>query len=231
MAMKKKYLLGLCMLVCGSPQIQGAEQTDSLNNINIIKRDTMFIYAESTMKDAIEALSGANAVLELKIYDWLHSNHPNESAQLLVENSKNKWFNIHTSRGKYNRVFVYVSKHHILPEKKEKQTDEETQTIEIEDVQVQQLSPEEENMSAIDSFGRIEPYVNRLKEEGRLRAYGKYASLPENEPCYIFVYDRDGNIVAVLRQSENGLHYNLRSQNDDNVKNYKNCGAIWLQLK
>ena len=86
-------------------------------------------------------------------------------------------------------------------------------------------------MSAIDSFGRIEPYVNRLKEEGRLRAYGKYASLPENEPCYIFVYDRDGNIVAVLRQSENGLHYNLRSQNDDNVKNYKNCGAIWLQLK
>ena len=234
--MKKILFIWASLLVSLSGQTQNIERVDSLNDINAIKRDTSFIYAESTMRDAVEAQSGAHAILELKLYDWLRSKHPGEDVELLVSNSKKNWFDLLSRRGKYSRVFVYVSKRDVLPVVEPDIVEVDTVEVEesvpvLEDVLVPDLTPEEEEMVTIDSFSRIEPYVNGLKEKGRLRAYGKYASLPEDDPCYIFVYDRDGGVVAVLRQAENGQHFNMRSQKEDNVRNYKDCGAIWFQLK
>ena len=232
--MKKIVLLWACILASVISQAQGLAHVDSLNDINAIKRDTSFIYAESTMRDALEAQSGAKAILELKLYDWLRSSHPDENAEVLVTNSKDKWFSLLTKRGRYNRVFVYVSKRDILPVVETPapvEADEPVQPVPVlDEVLVPELTPDEESMAAIFNFNDIEPYIRGLKNEGRLHAYGKYASLPEDDPCYMFVYDKEGRIVAVLRQLEGGKHYNLRTLKEDNVRNYKNCGAIWLQF-
>lgn len=230
--MKKIVLLWACLLASVSSLAQTTEQAVSLNDINAIKRDTTFIYAESTMKDAVEAQSGAQAILELKLYDWLRNKNPGENAEMLVNNSKDKWYPLLSKRGKYNRVFVYVSKRDVLPvvEIPEPPVEVEEPVPVLEDVLDPELTPDEESMAAIFKFDEIEPYIKGLKSEGRLHAYGKYASMPEDEPCYMFVYDKEGSVVAVLRQMQNGQHFNLRTLKEDHVRNYKNCGAIWLQF-
>ena len=231
MAMKKIVLLWACLLAFVSGQAQATEHADSLNDINAIKRDTTFIYAESTMKDAVEAMSGAHAILELKIYDWLRNKHPGENAEVLVSDSKKEWSDILSRRGMYNRAFVYVSKRDVLPMVEVPEPVEVEDTVPVlEEVLVPELTPDEETMAAIFKFDEIEPFIKGLKSDGRLHAYGKYASLPEDDPCYMFVYDKEGSVVAVLRQLEGGKHYNLRTLKDDNIRNYKNCGAIWLQF-
>ena len=230
--MKKVLFICVSFLFGISCQAQNNERVDSSNDINTIKRDTSFIYAESTMKDAVEAQSGAHAILELKLYDWLRSKHQEANADLLVSNSKDKWVDLLTSRGNYNRLFVCVRKRDVLPVVEVAPVETETeQHLVFEEVLVPGLTPDEEEMVDIDRFDQIEPYIMRMKEEKRIRTYGKYVSLPEDVPCYIFVYDRDGDVVAVLRQTEEIQHINLRTQREDNVRNYKNCGAIWFQLK
>jgi hypothetical protein len=225
MAIKKKLLLWASLISSLSVQAQGIERIDTLDDINAIKRDTSFIYAESTMKDVLEAHTGAQALLQLKIIEWLRFNHPELDSESLVTNSKEKWFSLLTKRGAYNRLFVYVNKRDIVPIK------EEPEPV-FEEEQILPLTPEEETMAvSIVRFENIEPYVKNLKADGQLKAYGKYASLPQDESCYMFVYNREGNIEAVLRQTEDGKHFNLRTMKEDNVHNYKNCGAIWLQFK
>ena len=85
-------------------------------------------------------------------------------------------------------------------------------------------------MKKVCKFYDVEPYVKDLKSKGKLNAYGKYATMPTDQDCHLFVYDKQGNISALLRKSGT-KQYNLNSLKEDNVKNYKNCGAIWLQLK
>ena len=235
--MKKNIIIWICLLCGINLHSQNNLQKDSLSDINTIKRDSSFIYAESTMKDAVEAQSGARAILELKLQDWLRSKHPNEDAALLIQNSQERWYNILTQRGQYNRVFIYVAKKDVIPMSETEVIEQGIVSVSDEpvsdpkNISMSELNNVEEKMAAIINFTDIEPYIKHLKENKKLRAYGKYASLPEDDPCYIFVYDRDGVVVAAIRQTEDGHHFNLRSKSDDNVRNYKNCGAIWLQLK
>lgn len=233
--MKKVVFICAYLLMLASGHAQNTVHLDSLNSsINAIKCDTSFIYAESTMKDALEAQTGAKALLELKVYDWLRSKHKDEDIALLVSNSKDKWFTLLGQRGNYTRIFAYVNKKDVLPVAEVPtpvEVEDEEPVPVFEDVLIPKLTADEENMVAINSFEEIEPYMMGLKNGGRLHAYGKYASLPEDDPCYMFVYDREGSVVAVLCQLEGGKHYNLRTQKEDHVRNYKNCGAIWLQFK
>lgn len=229
----KRFMLFIgCWLACSVSFAQGSDTDDSAGNINAIKRDPKYIYAEYTMRDPVEAQSGARAVLEQKVTDWIRSNYPEENLESCMEKVRDNWVDLYSKRGNYSRVLVYVKKGAIIPEAEQPEEEPEPVVEDVEDVlEPVLLTQDEGNMVAIVFFVDIEPYVKDLKNEGRVRAYGKYASLPKDEPCYLFVYDREGSVVAVLRQSEDGQYFNLRTMTDDNVRNYKNCGAIWLQLK
>lgn len=365
--MKKVILLCTCLLSNAFGWAQSIERVDPLNDINAIKRDTSYIYAETTMIDVIEAQSGAHSVLELKIYDWLRSMYPDENADSLVTYSRNKWYDLLTRRGKYNRVFTYVSKHDIvstskLVRKNEAMISDQTQdkitfikqmykdfftnssfdreklsdlrkyltqdvaekiyyecpydgcdesdgsyivdlfvdgspsyerpdpgyrvvarTIKpltddwykvsniwdvidipiIVGVRVQNteeglrvvdfstewdhkidgvseaenaiedwemfVSPEEQKMIFMTSFYEIEPYIKQLKAANRINRYGKYATMPADDLCHLFVYNKDGEIVTVLFKTFHNT-YNLKTREKDAISNYKNCGAIWFTL-
>lgn len=96
--MKKNIIIWICLLYGTFLHAQSNVQKDSLSDINTIKRNSSFIYAESTMKDAVEAQSGARAILELKLQDWLRSEHPNEDASLLIQKSQKYWYSIDSTR-------------------------------------------------------------------------------------------------------------------------------------
>lgn len=233
--MKRYILIFVCFMSVASCWGKDVVQADSLNDINAIKRDTSYIYAESTMRDVIEAQSGARSILELKVTDWIRTHYPNELLDTCLAKVSEYWKTLVSKRGKYNRVLVFIKKDQIvsMPVNNDelissKQTDE---IVPVTDAKESPWTAVEETMASVSSFKDIEPFVVKLKEEGRLHAYGKYASLPEEAVCHIFVYNKGGAVVAVLRQSEDGTYNNLRTNESDNIKNYKNCGAIWLQLK
>ena len=221
--------LGCCLA-------QNIRGVDPDNDINTIKRDTSFIYAESTMRDVIEAQSGAETILELKVTDWIRSHYPEAQLDTILAKVSENIQTLISLRGKYNRVLVYVKKGLIVPQPINnvsidsiQKTDEFIPVLEEDKHLI--LTAIETQMVSISEFNAIEPFITMLKQERRLNAYGKYASLPEETVCHIFVYDRDGIVVAALRQAEDGTYHNLRTKERDNVRNYKNCGAIWFQLK
>ena len=343
-----------------------AQEVDSQDNINAVKRDTSFIYAESTMMDAVEALSGARAILEMKLHEWLRNNHPGKNADVLVSESKEKWLSLLTKRGKYNRLFVYVSKYDVVPGLKPKEefvedpynlhdkvafvkrmykdffdnksfdkenlsnlqqylssevirqipvaypfdesedsdssyvvdflidgslsaerpdpgdrvvsrsikpmkndwfvvtnnwdiidrpitvglkvqnTNKGLRVVDFStegDEEMEGLSPVENTpedweylisseglkMISLVKFDEIEPYIKQLKADDRINGYGKYRTMPKDDNCYLFIYNKEGEIVTVLEKTPLGT-YNLKTRAKDVISNYKNCGAIWFTL-
>jgi len=93
------------------------------------------------------------------------------------------------------------------------------------------LSKNEMEINKITTFYEIEPYIKRLQSSHQLSDYGKYSTLPEEGDCYILVYNKEGKVVSKLHRNGSGTQLNLSTLQEDNVKNYKNCGAIWLQIK
>lgn len=242
--MKRKLLI---ILLCVVGLLEGyAQSQDVAKQISNIKRDTSYIYAEATMKDLEEAFVGAKAILEMKVSDWIRSQKSNEGVDVCIAKAKDHCFEVQTRRGDYYRAFVYVKKSDIIPvsdksevvvfqvASQESETPSHNDAISeeapVEAKPVISLTSDEQQMKSITSFYEVEPYIKGLKSKDKLKAYGKYATMPANEDCHLFVYDKQGNISALLRKSGDN-QYNLNTLKEDNVKNYKNCGAIWFQMK
>ena len=246
--MKKIFLtLFLTFSLVSSSNAQTAAEVNK--SINKIKRDTMYIYAESTTKDLSEAYSNARAILEMQVGEWVQKQHPSEGIELCIVKAKEHIMQLDTRRGELYRAFVYVKKSDIMPvaDKSEVTVFEVAPMVESSQAEVApaiivteeapkqekaiiELTPEEKQMKQVKSFYEVEPYINGLKGKGKLQGYGKYATMPKGKDCHLFVYDKQGNISALIRKS-GSVQYNLNTLKEDNVQNYKNCGAIWFQLK
>lgn len=247
----KKIQLLLLFIIVGCLSANAQATNDVVKNINKIKRDTMYIYAESTTKELGEAYNNARALLEVQVGDWVRKQFPSENIEVCIVKAKDHLMQLDTRRGELYRAFVYVKKNDILPVsdksevavlevgtvKKPEQSKvvpaiivEESVPSEVEKIPVLELTPDEKQMKLIKSFYDVEPYIKGLKSKGRLKGYGKYATMPNDANCHLFVYDKQGNISALLRKNGN-TQYNLNTLKEDNIKNYKNCGAIWFQLK
>lgn len=249
MAMRRLFI-GILLAIC-LPLFSFAQTAvDVAKDINKVKRDTMYIYAESTTKDLNEAYANARAILEMKVGEWVREQHSDEGIEVCIVKAKEHLMQLDTRRGELYRAFVYVKKSDIMPvaDKSEvtvlevspvKRPDSiepapaiivtEEKPAEA-DTPALELTSEEKQMKQVRSFYDVEPYIKGLKSKGRLVNYGKYATMPEGEDCHLFVYDKQGNISALLRKT-GSAQYNLNTLKEDNVKNYKNCGAIWFQLK
>jgi len=249
MAMRRLFI-GIIFTIC-LPLFSFAQTAaDVAKSINKVKRDTMYIYAESTTKDLSEAYANARAILEMKVGEWVRNQHPDEGIEVCIVKAKEHFLQLDTRRGELYRAFVYVRKSDIMPvaDKSEvtvlevspmKRPDsiEPAPAIIVTednpaeaDAPALELTSEEKQMKQVRSFYDVEPYIKGLKSKGKLVNYGKYATMPEGEDCHLFVYDKQGNISALLRKT-GSAQYNLNTLKEDNVKNYKNCGAIWFQLK
>lgn len=92
------------------------------------------------------------------------------------------------------------------------------------------LTPLEEDMLNVGTAQGIQPFIKKLESEYKISRYGKYADMPADINCYIFVYDRNMTIPAYLRK-EGDMYINLQTGRVDDIKNYKGCGAIWFRIK
>lgn len=96
-------------------------------------------------------------------------------------------------------------------------------------VQEKVLDPVLEKIKAIDSFYDLESVMVPLYKQGKIKSYGKYATMQNPLECYIIIYDSNGYIKALLGKG-NEKRQNLKTLQADNEHNYPGCGAIWFKL-
>ena len=188
--------------------------------INALKRDTTLIYAEATMEKLKDAETNANTIFNMKLSEWVKLQYDMDLSDVELREIRLHRKEIQMMRYYLYRVFVYISKDSIKVEHPEPEIKEEKIM----------LNEEELEMVTLDSFYKIEPYIKLLESKGKLKAYGKFKNLPNNDLCYLFIYNKEGEIVAVMKHTADKV-VNLKTLEQDIVASYKNCGAIWFQLK
>lgn len=111
MEIRKRLLAVIAFMLCFSASFA---QTDNVQkDINSVKRDTAYIYAEATMKKIEDAIEGAKAVLELQVAEWLKSQGMS-GTETCVTKAKENMMTLQTKRGNFHRAFLYVKKSDII---------------------------------------------------------------------------------------------------------------------
>lgn len=198
-----------------------AQNFTTNRQINALKLDTTLIYAEATMKELKNAELDANALFDMKVSEWIEQTYKDEEIKYDLSEIRRHRKELHMLRSNlYYRVFIYIYLNDIEVERLQPKAKEEKFI----------LNEEELEMVTLDSFYKIEPYIKLLENKGKLKAYGKFKNLPNNDLCYLFIYNKEGEIVAVMKHTADKV-INLKTLEQDIVTNYKNCGAIWFQLK
>lgn len=197
---------------------------NQVGEINRIKLSGEYIYAENTSAEWENAYNNASSILEKLVEDWIREN--NSSIQ--VETIMNDIQHIKATRDDFFRAFVYVRKPSMPQVEDVAETPSEKQAAPAPTM-IDERTPEENRMLDVRQSNQIEAYIYTLRRRDRLVDYGKYSTLPEG-PFYAFVYNRKGEITAVIRNDINGQTNIATGQNDD-ITNYSGCGARWFRIK
>lgn len=240
--MKTKFYWILLFLL---PAIMGsyAQQTeDQKKEINKIKKSSLYLYAETTMPDKEEAMATAIDILQREAQKWVNEKRKKKETDadwdLVMTNVTQSYNQIELPRGNMYRAFAYVKKSDILTTKNvivsdlenpapEEETAEEA-IAESPKAQPAELPEAIKRLLALEKYEELPPCVDALKEEGLITEYNRYASLPNPDDYVLIIYNRAGEIEAIL--SEGPERTNMRTGRTDGVANYKGRGAIGVKL-
>lgn len=244
--MKRFLSIILCFNLC----LTLAAMDRQAERINIIKKDTAYIFADVTMASMSEAMSQAYGQLQHKVSEWAKQTGEKQPADITPVDINSLADTILTQRIDMYRVFVYAKKEHLrqlfhgVAVQKISPSLIETDTIAQKPKEV---APEklhrflnqiysDKNSSTLEKikkakdFFELKEILEPLKQSGEILEYGKYATMQEPEECYLIVYDKAGNILALLDKGSD-KRKNLKTNKEDSIVNYRGCGAIWFKLK
>ncbi|MDR1200019.1 MAG: hypothetical protein LBL58_00100 [Tannerellaceae bacterium] len=234
--MKKIIGIVTCLLLIG---FSLNAQDDKKSKINSIKKSDKYIYAEATQPTLDEAYVLAEEILHSNINEWVEQNKKMKGAQnIILRNTSDEWNKVDLPRGDMYRAFIYVAKADIIPADNVTVLEKTTDNI---PVVTEEETFSEETVSVIPAdilteilgirlFEDIEPCLVKLKREDKITDYNKYASIKEVKNYCMIVYNREGRIEALL-SAEKDERINLRTNEADNLANYKGCGAICFKIK
>ncbi len=212
-----------------------------LEDINAVKRDTTYLYAEATMKTQSDAAKVANELLQEEIIRWTaEQQHPMDSltaCQLSLQADT-----MVMRRAEMYRVFTYMKKDQILsgPQKAEiaesvEPKDSTLLTDSARQILFRRFLPPRDHgvlkkILRAKNFFELKDIMEPLKKSGEITAYGKYATIQNPQDCYLIIYDPAGNICALLDKGGDPRK-NLKTGKKETVQSYRGCGAIWFTLK
>lgn len=234
--------------------VLGASAGDwRLEKINSIKKNSAYLYGEATVSTLEQATTLAYEELQREVYAWLQNDSLSvKDINRLSDTVMVRIVNVY-------RVFAYVEKSKLksLPpvtdktdtvqakvpsvektlEKKDSTlfTDSVRQVINKRFFGKEGKKRQRENdallrLKKAKNFFELKEIMQPLKDKGDIIDYGKYATAKHPELCYLIVYDPAGNICALLGKGKD-VRKNLKTGNDDSIKNYRGCGAIWFTLR
>lgn len=244
--MKQHYatlLLALFTLFAGNAAAQ--QSSELKKEINNIKKNSQYIYHESTLPDKSEALNSAMEALQGQMNSWAEKN-----GNAIANNVESVAKKIELPRGNMYRAFVYVHKDNIIEGAGSNCAATATPKVPAAETAVQKApatitvnsKKEAEKPTLPKAIERILPLtdydalaacIKELKAEGVIKKFGRYTDETPNIETYaLVVYDIDGNIEAIL--SPGAQRTNYKTGKPDSLDNYrggnKKRGALIIKL-
>lgn len=244
----RTFIAMLMTFVCWTSMYGQSSSAEAIKQINAIKLNKEYITAESTAETYESSYENARALLEINIEEWIKSTTSATDLQGYIAKSGNSVLELKSMRGNRYRTFLYVKKKDVMTFSEPKDIivahieDEYPQQTLVEDSpneiaedscddkereheDIYQPTDEEKWMLEVDRSVMIESFI---KGNHSISAYGKFKDIPPSGDCYLFVYNREGEIPAVLLRNKDGYR-NVRTGEYDDIANYKGCGAIWFR--
>lgn len=227
------FFMSFSLVFLGNVKADNNE--DIKKQINQIKKNSQYIYAEVTAATEVEAKDLAEEILYSEINEWVAKQKKlSKSPNIVVNNKKEIWTSVSLPRGNMFRSFLYVKKSDILPAENAEvientvatQPEPEKVNPEHKEVTVPQVV---QDIATCTEYTDLAMKITKLKEAGKIIDYGRYASLDRKEDYYMAVYNTNGKVVAVLTKGSN--RYNVKTGASDSLDNYKGCGAIGFKVK
>ena len=247
----KKILFLLTLLYVSIGSLAADDVVDSINNI---KKNLAYLYGEGTMDTYKSADSLARTDLTMKIQEWVFRHTENLVDEDIDRRIARYVKTMTTRRADKTRVFAYIQKVDVMPLLSD-------MGINIEDSTAVRVaeSPETaipkkdlagmlsdlfekgskpttrnqvlEKLLAAKDFFELRKTMKTLIEQGAINKYGKRESCKQPEECYWVVYDRAGNIKAILGKGQK-TRKNYKTNRNDSLSNYEGKGfaGIWFQI-
>ena len=233
---------------------------DSLvDSINNIKRNMAFVYGEATEESRLSADSLARTDLLLNIQEWVFKNTQRVIDEELDTRISRNIKTISMRRADKIRVFVYVQKYDVMPLLADMGIHfSDSTAVDVfgtprkERVDTENLLATSKKLAEIFAKGNDKPKTRNevlnkilkaknffelrttlktLIDQKAIISYGKGKTNKQPESCYWVIYDRAGNIKAVLDKGKDNRK-NLKTNRNESLSNYegKGYGAIWFQI-
>lgn len=251
--MRIRNLFTACLLL---PALTISAQTNSnveekKKEINSIKKNSQYIYAEATAATEQEAKDLAEELLYQEINEWVATQKKlRQSNELLISDRKELWSNVSLPRGNMFRSFIYVKKSNIqsadntevmananpmTPEqdlaasKAAKGKKQEAKAEKLESTAEMVYPAVVMEIAACTEYTDMANKIKQYQQEGKIGSYARYAQLNKPEINYLAIYNKAGKVVAVLTPGESRI--NVKTQEADKISNYSGCGAIGFTVK
>lgn len=229
-------LLALSLLFASN--IAAQQNSELKREINEIKKNSQYIYAETTLPDKSDALNSAMESLQGQANSWAAKQGNGKSVANDVESIAKR---IELPRGNMFRAFVYAKKEDILAGATgitpAQTTNNRTQATYIGTA----TKPEKpalpkaiERMLPITEYSAMASCIKQLKAEGEILRFARYTDDVTNLESYaLVVYNSDGVIEAIL--SPGSQRTNYKTGLPDSLDNYRggsiSRGALIIKLK
>ena len=245
----KKILLIITLLCCST----GLMADDIVDSINDIKKNRAYLYGEATMESEKNAEAQAKTDLALKIQEWVFR-YTNKLVDDDIDSRIARYVKtLSARRADKHRVFAYVEKYDVLPVLRDmgisfsdstavrieppktavtKETFGEVLSELFSNGQKPQTRNEVlERIKKARDFFELRRIMKSLIDQGAITGYGKRETCKQPEACYWVVYDRAGNIKAILGKGET-TRKNYKTNSNDSLANYEGKGyaGIWFQI-
>lgn len=147
-------------------------------------------------------------------------------------NDKLKEINIESTENETSDFLQNTTSGKIFSAEKQEETIENIPQPATQAVEDSRYIPneKEKRLLNIKTFIELNKYINDCREREDIVQVGKYSTLPTEGIVYVFIHNRKGEIPACMKK-ENDLTLNLFSGEEDQITNYKGCGAIWIRFK
>lgn len=252
-----KKIIMMCVLMLCSLCLWA--QDTLVDSINDIKRNMAFVYGEATEESRQVADSLARTDLLLNIQEWVFRNTQQVVDETLDKRISRSIKTISTRRADKVRVFVYVQKYDVMPlladngihftdttavdvlklSQKERMDTERLLAASKKLAEIFARSAEKPRtrnevinkiLKAKDFF-ELRTTLKTLIDQKAVTSYGKGNTCKQPENCYWVIYDRAGNIKAVLGKGKEKRR-NYKTNKDESLSSYegKGFGAIWFQI-
>lgn len=236
--MKTKFCLMLLLILQTLTGSYAQQTEEQKKEINKIKKSSLYLYAETTMPDKEEAMMTAIDMLKDEAQRWVSEKKKKQETdvdwEVVMTNVTQSYNKIELPRGNMYRAFAYVKKSDVITGKNVIVSDVKMPESKVEEIkEAPDPQPAEQpeaikRLLALKMYDEVPACVETLKKEGLITEYNRYASLPNPDDYVLIIYNRAGEVEAIL--SEGAERINMRTLQADGVANYKGRGAIGVKL-